>query len=112
MIQEGQKVHPSVWRSRHLGDNYVPRARLRSTDVNFWADIKLRGGEAPNADGTETNPWREVDLYDLVEHLVRQYTKHKSVSNDDTQRAQLEALRTHSKSGLFESFKFRCFLHI
>ena len=79
--------------------------------MDSWDGIKLKKDETPNADGTETNVWREVDLYDLVEHLVWQYTDHESVTNDDTQRAQSEALRTHSSSGLSNLFRSSsCFL--
>ncbi|VDB86424.1 unnamed protein product [Peniophora sp. CBMAI 1063] len=100
VIQEGQKIHPSVWRSKYLGTDYIPRARLYSRDTGFWDQLKLKDGEGPQPDGTERNPWREVDLYDMVEHLVRQYTSYDSVQKDnDTQRSQLEAIRSHVRSG-------------
>ncbi|KZV65142.1 hypothetical protein PENSPDRAFT_143951 [Peniophora sp. CONT] len=98
IIQEGQKIHQSVWSSPNLGSKYTPRALpLGSPAGKFWTD--LGRPEVHKADGTVSDVWKEVDLYDLATHLVQNYTTNKqTIPSDEMQHLQLEKMHTLSQS--------------
>ncbi|KZV75637.1 WD40 repeat-like protein [Peniophora sp. CONT] len=111
VIQKGQKIHPSVWLSEDLVTQYIPYARLQSPDgkptdgelwrkLKFWSKLKGRGDI--EVDGTVSNPWKEIDLYELVRNLVQQYTSSARGSvlpSNEKRNTQLESIRIHASSG-------------
>lgn len=101
MIQRGQKLHPSVWRSKGLGTEaavYSPRARPVTANEEFWRDVaKHEDLDSNGAYGDAS--WKEVDLYDSMKDLVEQYMH--NVQSDDVQRVQLDMMRIHARSGAF-----------
>ncbi|KZV67661.1 WD40 repeat-like protein [Peniophora sp. CONT] len=100
VIQEGQKVHPSVWLSEDLDTtNYMPCARLPSNQ-NFWSGLKSEANDEPRADGTYSSPWKEADFYDMAAYCVERYFRSQSPLLDDfAQRAQLKMINALARSG-------------
>ncbi|KZV61054.1 WD40 repeat-like protein [Peniophora sp. CONT] len=122
VIQDGQKIHTSVWRLKNLDtpsasdtattsstsairsessarsetqSKYTPRAYL-PIEADFWKKISWK----PTAsEMDEWKRWREVDFYESVEDLVQQYIKHPAADlDDDAQRTQLAMMRIHANS--------------
>ncbi|VDB86472.1 unnamed protein product [Peniophora sp. CBMAI 1063] len=136
VIQFGQRIHTSVWRSKNLStvvaENptgapesnvmktsmsatmsrsvlsrltfwsqsqtmYTPSAYLPS-EPEFWQKIR-QPDTALIGTADEWKDWREVDLYDSIPDLFRQYIAHPAVDpNDDSQRTQLAMMSIHAKS--------------
>ncbi|KZV60619.1 WD40 repeat-like protein [Peniophora sp. CONT] len=88
-IQEGQKIHQSVWKSWQLGSDYKPKA-IAGLD---WEMLRQ---DDPVGEGTVSIRWKEVDLYDLVETLVKDYTSPDSSANDAEQHRQLEVIKQYA----------------
>ncbi|KZV67674.1 WD40 repeat-like protein [Peniophora sp. CONT] len=111
VIQKGQTIHPSVWLSEGLLVTYIPHACLHSSDakqtkmqlwskrLEFWR--KLQGRKDLEADGTTSNAWKEVDIYEVMGNLVAQYIKRVPMlisSDDDWHHALLATMRIHAHS--------------
>ncbi|KZV67668.1 WD40 repeat-like protein [Peniophora sp. CONT] len=94
VILAGQKIHPSVWMSDHLGtDQYIPCARLildkpnrKWSDTEFWED--LRGENYAKGDGT-LHEWKEVYLPELMKDLVMRYIGGESRGANPTEQKNL-----------------------
>ncbi|VDB86439.1 unnamed protein product [Peniophora sp. CBMAI 1063] len=126
ILQPGQKIHASVWRSElapltethksviHpiLGciyhhslsqSKYIPSAKLPS-NPHFWEHFMQPLNDVTMAPRLldQYEQWKEVDLYDSMEDLVHQYT-HSEVAdpNNDEQRTQLAIMYIHAKSLLY-----------
>ena len=116
VIQEGQKIHPSVWLSDDLLTKYIPRARLHGasggklSDAEFWRKMEfwrvLKGRHDLQADGTAINRWKEVDLYEVMNRLVKEYASLSVRSkieppDDKDQERLLDGMRIHASSSAF-----------
>ncbi|VDB86404.1 unnamed protein product [Peniophora sp. CBMAI 1063] len=106
IIQHGQTIHPSVWLSEDLLEPYIPYACRHasngtSPEVQFWSKMefwrKLQGREDLEADGTTTNSWKEVDIYEVMGNLFAQYGS-SARPEDKRQRTLLATMHTHARS--------------
>ncbi|VDB86422.1 unnamed protein product [Peniophora sp. CBMAI 1063] len=90
IIQEGQKIHQSLWGSQQLGSTYTPRAKAKFK----WAEL----GKQDNAEALRT--WKEIDLYDLAGTVVRKYADSKSTGLEvASQQEQRATIRAYASSG-------------